>query len=108
MPILDCTVTTCHYNVDERCSLGKIKVEGKNADTTEETACGSFKARKDNRCTNVTGMPDANCSVDCAAEHCKYNEDCKCHAENIGIKGSNACECRDTECGTFSCTCQQK
>ena len=44
MPVLDCTVSTCHYNVDERCSLGKIQVEGKNADTADETACGSFKA----------------------------------------------------------------
>ena len=35
MPVLDCTVSTCHYNVDERCSLGKIQVEGKNADTAD-------------------------------------------------------------------------
>ena len=49
MPVLDCTVTTCHYNVDERCSLDKIKVEGKNADKMDETACGSFKVRKENR-----------------------------------------------------------
>ncbi len=105
MPLLDCTVTTCHFNVDERCSLDKIKVEGKNADTVTDTACGSFKARKDNRCMNVTGMPDARCAVDCAAEHCKYNESQKCQADSIGIKGSGACECYDTECGTFTCKC---
>lgn len=105
MPILDCTVTTCHYNVDERCSLDKIKVEGSNADKTEETSCGSFKARKESGCMNVTGMPDAECKVDCAAEHCRYNKECVCHAGNIGIKGSNACESRETECGTFYCGC---
>lgn len=105
MPILDCTVVTCHHNVDERCSLDKIKVEGNNADTTEGTCCGSFKPRKENRCMNVTGMPDAESKVDCAAQHCRYNADCKCQAGNIGIKGSNACECRDTECGTFTCSC---
>ena len=103
MPILDCTVTTCHYNVDERCSLDKIKVEGKNADKMDETACGSFKVRKENRCMNAMGMPDAENKVDCTATHCVYNENCKCGADNIGIRGNDACECTDTECGTFSC-----
>lgn len=106
MPVLDCSVVTCHYNVDERCSLDKIKVEGKNADNVTDTACGSFKARKENRCMNVMGMPDAQCKVECAAEKCKYNENCECHAGNIGIKGNHACECHDTICGTFTCDCQ--
>ncbi len=101
MPILDCTVTTCHYNVDERCNLDKIKVEGKKADHVCDTACASFKARKENRCVNATGMPDARNQVECAAEHCVYNENCKCVADSIGIRGNGACECSDTECGTF-------
>ncbi len=105
MPILDCTVTTCHHNVDERCSLDKIKVEGDMANTTEGTCCSSFKPRKENRFMNVTGMPDAESRVECEAHHCKYNEDCKCHASNIGIRGSNACNCRETECETFTCSC---
>lgn len=105
MPILDCTVRTCHFNVDERCSLDRIKVEGNDADVTEETACGSFKARKENRCMNATGMPDAACHIDCEAVHCAYNKECKCNAESIGIVGNHACENCDTECATFRCSC---
>jgi hypothetical protein len=102
MPILNCTVSTCHHNVDERCSLDKIQVSGESADTMGETACASFKARKENRCMNAMGMPDAHSAVSCAATHCVHNTNCQCNAENIGICGHEACECRDTECTTFS------
>lgn len=101
MPILDCTVKTCHFNVDERCSLDKIKVEGKDAHTTEGTECHSFKPRKENCHSNVVGMPDAHSKIECSAENCHYNKNHECHAENIGIVGSDACEKRDTECVTF-------
>lgn len=103
MPILGCSVVTCHHNVDERCSLDKIQVEGKNADATTETSCASFKARKENRCCNTVGMPDARSTVKCQAVHCKYNQNETCDAGNVRIEGNNACECTDTKCGSFCC-----
>ena len=53
----------------------------------------------------------------CSVKNCMYNEDklcaksdinqdCKCHADEIGIAGSNACCCSETECASFDCQCK--
>ncbi len=102
MPILDCSVKNCFYNSESRCQLDTIKVDGSHAETTEGTACASFELRKNSEFSNREGhIPDPECSIDCEATKCTYNDNCKCEADHIGIAGNGACECGETECASF-------
>lgn len=39
-----CVVNTCHYHLpDNKCSASKIEIQPKNASSSEETDCGTFK-----------------------------------------------------------------
>lgn len=102
MPNLDCIVTNCIYNDNKCCCKGDIKVKGKSAQRTEETCCGSFVEQKDGA-RNAAGEPSKQIDVACEACKCKFNEDCKCTADHIGIAGKNACSCKETECASFCC-----
>lgn len=104
MPILNCTVVNCHFNEDNLCCLEGIKVEGKHADTSEDTACGSFEGRARDRYTSAVekyGYPEKKSDIDCKAVQCNYNDDCKCRAKEIQVSGKNASDSRETECSTF-------
>jgi len=38
-----CIVNTCHYHTTEDlCTAGKIEIEPRNAESSEETDCGTF------------------------------------------------------------------
>lgn len=106
MPILDCSVKNCMYNVESRCQLDSIKVEGSNAKDSGATACGSFELRKNSEYSNATNMPNPENSVKCEAVNCCYNKENKCHAEHIGIAGNGASNCGETECSSFYCDCR--
>lgn len=39
-----CVVNTCHYHVPgDHCSASKIEIQPKNAQSTEDTDCATFK-----------------------------------------------------------------
>ena len=39
-----CVVNTCHYHVSgDQCSATKIEIQPRNASSTEETDCGTFR-----------------------------------------------------------------
>ena len=102
MPVLDCSVKTCYYNEDNKCSLESIKVEGRSADYSDDTACGSFRLRGDDSMTNACGKePTSTSDVECSANKCVFNQSNKCHAEHIGIAGSAADRVDETECASF-------
>ena len=101
MTFLDCTVTGCVYNADKCCCKGDIQVEGKNAERTEDTCCGSFKERGSYDMQNAVGRMSKEIEVACEACNCVFNEDKRCAAEHIGIAGKNACTCGETECASF-------
>ncbi len=101
MPNLDCTVTTCTYNVDEYCAKGAILVAGEDAKQPRETCCSSFEDKKTCGCTNSSRMVDHQVKVECEAVDCIFNEAKMCNAGQIGIAGSNACTCKETECSSF-------
>lgn len=105
MTRLKCTVHNCMYNSEELCSKGDIMIGGKSATRGNETCCESFKERRESA-SNAVGHPSKNIDVDCEATKCVFNEDCKCHAEEIGIAGSRACTCAETECASFECACR--
>lgn len=102
MTVLDCSATNCFYNKEKRCSKGSIQVEGRTAEKMSETCCGNFKESENCMC-NSTSAAEREIDVSCEAANCQYNRDCKCSAGHIGINGSNACKCTETECGSFSC-----
>ena len=103
MTKLECSVTNCFYNSDRCCCKGDIKIEGSGAERASGTCCSSFRERKDGMARNAVGEPSKNIEVACKACNCVHNEDCKCDAEHIGIGGSGACHCQDTECMSFCC-----
>ncbi len=105
MPALTCAATTCIYNKDELCSKGDIKVGGEDARHSDDTFCASFVERGKGSVTNsaVDGCGCSTIDICCEACTCKYNRDEACTASQIGIEGSNACECTQTECGSFCC-----
>lgn len=103
MPELRCTVQTCTHNRDFYCDLNAIQVGGSSATRPEETCCDSFQERNADSYSNVTGDATPTNDIDCRAVECKYNDNCVCHAGKISVEGSNACQCEQTECATFSC-----
>lgn len=105
MPILDCNVTSCIHNTDEKCCKGNILVEGSDAKEPEATFCASFHEREEDSFRNGCEVPDYSLQVDCEATHCRFNDDCECHAEHIGIAGNGACCSEETKCASFQCTC---
>ena len=56
--------------------------------------------------TNSVGHACEDTDVKCHATNCGFNQNCKCQAEEIGIAGSNACTCGETECASFDCHCK--
>ena len=105
MPVLECNVTSCIHNADEKCCKGNILVEGTDAKTPESTFCASFYERSEDSFRNQYETPDTTLQVDCEAAHCRFNSNNECHAEHIGISGSKASCCEDTKCASFQCTC---
>ena len=104
MPTLDCSVKNCYYNKEDKCCREDILVEGKNAKTTDATACDSFKMKNDeftNSC-HCDASPNNDLKVACRAENCKYNEEYMCNARHIDIAGASASKSEQTECGAFS------
>lgn len=103
MTKLECSATNCYYNEDKYCCKGDIMVDGREVDHAGGTCCASFRERKGDTARNRTQQPSRTIDVDCKACNCVHNEDCKCAADHIGIGGSTACKCQDTECMTFCC-----
>lgn len=108
MPLLVCSAMTCVYNKNEYCSKGDIMVGGKDAETSGQTFCESFVARKGNAAVNSAEIPSETIHVDCKACHCQYNEAEKCAASKIDINGASASTSDQTECGTFHCQCHSR
>lgn len=102
MARLGCGVTNCIYNQAHCCCKGDIMVGTRDAFRETETCCESFADRREDFYANVVECPQERIHVDCEAVKCRYNENCKCMAEQISICGDNAHSCGDTLCATFT------
>ena len=80
MPALSCSAMTCVYNQNELCSKGDIRVGGSGAKSSMETCCESFKERGEGTMSNSTGCGCTKIGVDCKAQNCTFNDNCKCEA----------------------------
>ncbi len=103
MTDLKCGVENCIYNSEHLCSKGDICVGGKNACHSDDTCCESFAQQRDGMSafTSSISHPSREINIDCEAVKCMYNEDYKCTADHVDIKGCGACGCRETACETF-------
>ncbi len=87
--LVGCSACNCRYNDEEACHAEKIDI------------CGPHAERGENSASNSVGEPSKQVLVGCSACNCRYNDEEACHAEKIDICGPHACQCRQTECGTF-------
>ncbi len=105
---LECQVTSCQHYCDNRCCLPGIHVDGPAARESGETCCASYEERHSGAGENLSsqGSPSLDSSIQCQAQHCAYNKDCKCEAECVCI----GCCCGDvtSKSGTECCTFQNK
>ena len=102
---LECQVTSCQHYCNNQCCLPGIKVDGPSACESSQTCCSSFEERHRSMGENVSACgrtPSVETSIDCKAEKCAYNENCKCTAECVCV----GCFCGDvtTKSGTECCT----
>jgi hypothetical protein len=104
MTELKCVVESCGYNKDCLCSKGDILVGGERACSIDDTCCESFAKKKDgfDAFTSSLSHPSKSISIDCEASKCIHNDNFKCSAEHVDIRGCGACDCRETACATFS------
>ena len=101
MAELFCSAGKCTYNKDNYCCKGDIMVGGKFADTSDGTSCDSFHARKGDVYTSSVSHPSKTISIDCEAIKCVYNDNYRCQASHVDIKGNAACSSSETVCATF-------
>ncbi|MBQ4537563.1 MAG: DUF1540 domain-containing protein [Lachnospiraceae bacterium] len=104
MADLKCGAESCIYNNDHLCSKGDIMVGGKHASDYNETCCESFAKKREGRnaVTSSINHPTRMITIDCEAVKCIYNNNYKCFAEHVDIRGSKANECKETACATFT------
>ncbi len=103
MAELKCVAENCVYNKNYLCSKGDIMVGGKHAETIDDTCCESFMEKRGERdsYTSSTAHPTNYISIDCEAAKCVHNQNYKCVAEHVDIRGCDACKCGETACATF-------
>ena len=102
MPQLRCNADNCAHNANNCCCNNEIKVDGQQAQTSSNTCCSNF-------CESQGNMQDAvdqayaspETEVDCSAQNCAHNDNCKCHADSVDVSGAGACNCDGTCCSTF-------
>ena len=101
---LECSVTSCRHNVNSLCDLPGIKVEGPGASCSDQTCCESYEERSGSASNSVgSSYASPDTAIDCKAQNCTYNHNCKCEAECVCV----GCCCEDvtsksgTECRTF-------
>ena len=87
MSKLTCHVTSCASNQNCCCCQPAIKVQGRGACRCSETECQSFHKKGTGEISNATQFshPNPDCMIKCTAEHCVYNTQGSCTAEQVDI-----------------------
>jgi hypothetical protein len=76
-------------------------VDGEKAKGAEDTCCASFDESKGGIFTNLFKTPETRLEVTCDAVSCIHNEEHRCAASQISIRGDGANDYGQTECSTF-------
>lgn len=101
MAELQCKVESCTHNKENCCCKGDIYIGGKHACCTDETCCESFAQKRGDSFSNSLEHPSRTIYIDCDAVRCVYNDNLKCVADHVDIKGRGAQDCGETACNTF-------
>ena len=108
MTVLNCSVKNCYYNKSSKCCKDGIQVGGTDATIVDATYCEDFRKVKDSataKSEHCDCVPDKKKNVRCDAVRCTFNDNCRCHADEITIDGNGATHQSQTECGSFTCNC---
>ncbi|MEL7649633.1 MAG: DUF1540 domain-containing protein [Sedimentibacter sp.] len=100
MAHIDCTVTNCYYNKNHGCSASSIEVDGRSAERSRLTSCGTFIEQRPGIRSSVS-EPKSDTYIKCDAVKCIYNRSERCNAEGILVNGHNAEVPEETCCNTF-------
>ena len=103
---LKCSVTTCRHNENQLCDLSKIQVDGPAATESRDTCCVSYAERAkgaNNMFSGMNSTASESTEIHCSAEHCAYNSNKKCNADNVKVAPccADPCVVSETECTTF-------
>ena len=103
---LKCSVTTCRHNENQLCDLNKIRVDGPAATESCDTCCVSYAERTKGTSNMFTGnnsTASESTEILCSAEHCMYNSNKKCNADNVKVEPccADPCVISETSCATF-------
>ncbi|MBQ8116894.1 MAG: DUF1540 domain-containing protein [Lachnospiraceae bacterium] len=103
MAELKCGAQNCTYNRSKLCCKGDIMVGGRHAGTSDDTCCESFAERRDGHenFTSSIEHPSRLISIDCEVSNCIYNNNYRCKADHVDIRGGHANRSADTNCATF-------
>ncbi|MGN0988870.1 MAG: DUF1540 domain-containing protein [Eubacteriales bacterium] len=103
MPNIYCLARNCTYNNDLYCCLDRVKVGGRNAQTSPNTCCESYI--RAHSTMKLGTDPCEYTDIDCEAERCVHNCGGHCEAGTISVStctaDGNVCNCDETECATF-------
>lgn len=101
MTRLNCSVTDCASNQNNRCCLPSIVVSGPSARSSEGTLCGSYVAKGEGEYSNSVhaSVPNDALEITCSAESCTYNEGCRCVADGVSIDCGGGYS--KSECSTY-------
>lgn len=102
MAELKCMVENCVHNKSDCCCKGDILVGGTHASSNDDTCCESFADEKHDRYTSALEHPSRSISIDCEAVKCIFNQNYKCQASHVDIRGRGAENCHETACATFA------
>lgn len=98
---LTCQATNCVHNQGCDCMAGVINVKGINATVVSDTNCNTFVEEGGYSFDNLSSYNDDEKTIPekikCSVRNCKYNEEERCHANNVEIIAANAA------CKTFEC-----
>ena len=102
--VVNCKVTDCIYNDNNKCTSAGIHIGGKDAKDAVETKCDTFTTRA-NAFTNMSGDHTNKTAIDCKSVECKYNDNYKCNLDAISVSCTcSSCSCssvEETYCGSF-------
>lgn len=96
---LNCNVTNCAHNSENKCRVGHIDINGEKALKKIGTTCMTFLDRVDSGMINsVTDYHNTDAGdIRCAAGNCIHNKNKRCYANEVNI-------CMDGGyCDTFKC-----
>lgn len=106
MPSINCSVNNCSHNNSGTCHANRVNMSGKQANSSTNTACGSFlnSSVYSNLTNNTNDSGPCSCLC-CNVSSCTHNCNNLCSLENISVSADSAQTnlYTETSCSSFEC-----